>query len=182
VFSLFSSGCSAGAITTETIRIPESLDAAGLGALLPTQGSMETLLGVKLESETMEGFSLASDTDMENVPGYFGSYTRIYRSDDITGSGYVALALFGSAVQAEATVPDDIGSDPARSQQFDLGAPWDKSRGWVVVSDSSFTFAEMLLDRLVVQLAVFHDPDDEMVDEVRSIAGLVADALASLNN
>ena len=172
----------------ETTTVPAGMTAADLADLLPTAAEAETALGVPVnESDAEEDLGQTFEgTDTEHlVAALVGSY----RAASFAGSGYVQLALYGTPVDAQAATgvilegmerDRELQPDAVRSE-FDVADLADEGRGFVMdaEADSSFTWALLRLDRILVEIVAFHGTDDDQVEGVSRLARLVRENLSS---
>jgi hypothetical protein len=168
------------------------MTAADLADLLPTAAEAETALGVPVnESDAEEDLSQAFEgTDTERL---VGALVGRYRAASFAGSGYVQLALYDTPADAQAATDvilegmerdRELQPDAVRSE-FDVADLADEGRGFVMDAeadpdpDPSFTWALLRLDRILVEIVVFHGTDDDQVEGVSRLARLVRENLSS---
>ena len=172
----------------ETPTVPAGMTAADLADLLPTAAEAETALGVPVnESDAEEDLGQTFEgTDTERL---VGALVGRYRAASFAGSGYVQLALYGTPVDAQAATgvilegmerDRELQPDAVRSE-FDVADLADEGRGFVMdaEADSSFTWALLRLDRILVEIVAFHGTDDDQVEGVSRLARLVRENLSS---
>ena len=86
-----------------------------------------------------------------------------------------------TGVILEGMEPDrELEPDAVRSE-FDVADLADEGRGFVMdaEADSSFTWALLRLDRILVEIVAFHGTDDDQVEGVSRLARLVRENLSS---
>jgi len=167
---------------------PASITAADLADLLPTAAEAETALGVPVnEPDAQKDLSQAFEgTDTEHL---VGALVGRYRAESSAGSGYVQLALYDTPADAEAVSGVILGGmrrdralqPEAVRFEFDVADLADEGRGLVLdaEADSSFTWALLRLDRILVEIVAFHGTDDDQVEGVSRLARLVRENLSS---
>ncbi len=168
-----------------------ALDGAALARLLPSEKSMEDLLGVSLEVTTRpELTQLHEGATVQARSGQVGFYHRPPGgSGELeTGvGGYVALSLFATetdAVRFLATNPSYDESRKPNPQEgllkvFDLADVADAGSGSVFVEDVNRprqaalhnTNAVARIDQLVVEVVLFHDAGEDLIPETRRVVG-----------
>jgi len=186
--SLTGVACGGGDTSTraETPTVPAGMTAADLSDLLPTAAEAETALGVPVnESDAQE--DLSQTFEHTNTERLVGALVGRYRA--AAGSGYVQLALYDTPADAQAAMgvilegterDRELRPDAVRSE-FDVADMADESRGFVMdaEADSSFTWALLRLDRILVEIVAFHGTDDDQVEGVSRLARLVRENLSS---
>lgn len=171
-----------------TPTVPAGMTAADLADLLPTAAEAETALGVPVkESDAEEDLGQTfEETDTEHL---VGALVGRYRAASFAGSGSVQLALYETPADAQAAtgvILEGMARDRERQpdagrSEFDVAELADEGRGFVIdaEADSSFTWALLRLDRIVVEIVVFHGTDDDQVEGVSRLARLVRGNLSS---
>lgn len=164
------------------------MTAADLADLLPTASEAETALGVPVnEFDTAQ--DLGQTFEGTDTGRLLGALVGRYRTASFAGSGYVQLALYDRPADAQAATgvilegierDRELEPDAVRSE-FDVADLADEGRGFVMdaEADSSFTWALLRLDRILVEIAAFHGTDDDQVEGVSRLARLVRENLSS---
>ena len=188
--SLTGVGCGGGDKGTraETPIVPAGMTAADLADLLPTAVEAETALGVPVnKSDAEEDLGQTFEgTDTERL---VGALIGRYRAASFAGSGYVQLALYDTPADAQAVTSvilegierdHELQPDAVRSE-FDVADLADEGRSFVMdaEADSSFTWALLRLDRMLVEIVAFHGTDDDQVEGIRRLARLIRENLSS---
>lgn len=182
LFSLTGVACGGADTGTraETPTVPAGMTAADLADLLPTAAEAETALGVPVNLTQEEDLSQTFEgTDTERL---VGALLGRYRAASFAGGGYVQLALYDTPADAQAALGVILEEEPdAVRSEFDVADLADEGRGFVMdaEADSSFTWALLRLDRILVEIVVFHGTDDDQVEGVSRLARLVRENLSS---
>ena len=191
LFSLTGVACGGGDKGTraETPTVPAGMTAADLADLLPTAAEAETALGVPVERYPTQRRVWARRSRGTDTERLVGALVGRYRAASFAGSGYVQLALYDTPADAQAATDGilegmerdrELQPDAVRSE-FDVADLADEGRGFVIdaEADSSFTWALLRLDRILVEIVVLHGTDDDQVEGVSRLARLVRENLSS---
>jgi len=171
----------------ERLVVPVGMGADQLELLLPSAEEAGVFLGSSIEVVTEVDLGQTFEhTDIEQL---IGARVSRYQAVGLNGSGSVQLALYESAVGARAAfgvILEESEDAPERApdlyrSEFRVSDLADEGRGLVIDAevDSSFTWALLRFDRLLVEIVVFNPAGGDQVDAVIGLAKLVGAALAA---
>ncbi len=162
--------------TTATVVTAPSLSVGDLPGLLPDAAIAGELLGVTIDTvdETPDLSQTFEHTDTGDL---LGAYTAFYRTaSGFTGNGYISLALYETAEDAEAAMSVILEEDPGDAgSEFVITDLADAARGYVIDDDSSFTWAMLRYGNLLAEISAFHEPGEDLVEAVHGLGATIAE-------
>lgn len=168
-------------------------------AVLPDVDTVSSALGsgvaidqVEERSELSPAFEL---TDIEPPEG--GGYVGFYRvlndfSVPTTGSSQVSLALYETSDAADAAmkvITDEFAGSGVEATEFDVADLADAGQGFVFDQApeqlpifDNFTWAILRWDSLLAEIVAFHDPGDDLIEEIRALTESVKSNLSTIQD
>jgi hypothetical protein len=173
---------------TRTSTSTTQLSVADLDRILPPADLLERRWGTQLDTtESRELSQLWEGMDQRRL-GLAGGRTRFYRHPaGRPVGGYVALSLFDSVQDAKAFLATNPSYDPTQEAGTDgFGEVYevpaaDEGRGWTLTEDGGDVFggAVARMDRMVVEVALFGQPEAEYRSDVTAVAAAVREGLTA---
>jgi hypothetical protein len=164
------------------------LSAADLDRILPPADLLEHRWSTELDTTDSRDLSQLWEGMDQRRLHLTGARTRFYR--DPAGrpvGGYVALSLFASVEDAERFLATNPSYDPDQEpgtdgfgEIYDVTAA-DEGSGWTFAEDADDAFGAAIvrIDRTVVEVALFGQPEAQYRSDVTAVVGAVRDGLVT---
>ncbi len=181
---LLAAGCG---VDTEAQSIKTgALTSQDLPGLLPDADTAGSVLGVTIDEvdERADLSQTFEHTDSEQLEAaHVGFYRAASESDShvATGSASIQLALYETSDAAQAALETITGEGGSSvSSRFDVADLAEAGQGFVFDADASFTWMILRWDTLVMEMGVFHEPDEDLIEEARGLARQVRTNLSTI--
>jgi hypothetical protein len=164
------------------------VSAADLDRILPPADLLEHRWSTELDTTDSGDLSQLWEGMDQRRLHLTGARTRFYR--DPAGrplGGYVALSLFASVEDAERFLATNPSYDPDQApgtdgfgEIYDVPAA-DEGHGWTFSEDGDDAFGAAIvrIDRMVVEVALFGQPEAQYRADVAAVTGAVRDGLVA---